>query len=521
MVEDDLFLQAEHQACPNLADTLEQHFDELVSDWADRVLALPGSHYQSRSHAEIADWNIETLEAAIASLRSGSFDALRRRIVDISSARLELGFEMREVIQAWLLLREVALPFIAALEPDSDGEGVCDIRSLDALLRQGTDLFVEHYGRFLLSSVRQVTGTLLRAQGLSGIRRIVAHEALRLTAAAGVAVLRDDGDGRLTVVGEAGERLPSVESVLDRILPDTGGTLPTGPRFDNELSTATDPAGEDLPVNSLLMAPLRVGNHELGALLLFNSPRGFTADDLRVMRIFSDQAAIALEYARLSEEHEQVALLEERQRLARELHDSVTQSLYALSLYAEVSDRMLAEGDLERARQSVSDVRETALAALREVRLFVYELRPHALKDDGLIETIRNRLGAVEERVGIATRLECEGVERLPENIESGLHGIIHEALNNILKHAAASSIAISLREGQGVLTVDIKDDGVGFDPDRGRRKGGLGLGGMEEWARELQASFELISETGGGTHIHVEVPLTEAPLTTERADND
>jgi len=508
MPEDEDRLQDEGDASPALSEFLDAHTRDIAAAWSARILALPESHYRSYSPDDIEQWCSEALAALIESLATGSHRILRERITVISRSRIELGFDMREVLQAWLILREVTLPIILkAFASDhrilSDG-----LLSLDGFIRFGAYLFMDNYGRFLMNAVKEVTGTLLQESGLAGVQRVVAREGRRLTAAAGAAILSRSQENRVVINAEAGESISAVEPLAEWIWSGDDSGRQSAPRIHNDIGPELAGALADRDIDSMLVAPLQLRDQELGLLCLFNSPRGFNRDDLRVIRLFSDQAAIALEYARLSEEHQEMALLRERQRLARELHDSITQSLYAVSLYAEASARRLAERDIERAIESVEGVRDTAIAALREVRLFVYELRPHALSDDGLITTVRNRLKAVEERVGIVTRLDCHGIDRLPEQTEKSLHGIIHEALNNILKHAGASLISISLRRQAGRLLVDIRDDGSGFDPGTARRKGGLGLAGMEEWAGELGATFTLKSESGRGTHIHVDLPL-------------
>jgi signal transduction histidine kinase len=508
MLEDEQRLQGEDQAFPVLAGLLHENARDITAVWSGKILALPESHYHSYSPEDIRNWCAEALAALSESLATGSHRTLKERIAAISRSRLELGFDMRDVLQAWLILREAALPVILAAFASDDRARAEYCEVLERFVRYGADLFMDNYGRYLMNAVKEVTGTLLQEKGFSGVQRVVAREGCRLTGAAGAAILTRTREKRVVVSAEAGESICEIEPLADWIWSGEDSRQPIVPLINNNIGSELACARADSELCSVLIAPLQLRDQELGILCLFNSPRGFNRDDLRVIRLFSDQAAIALEYARLSEEHEEMALLRERQRLARELHDSITQSLYAVTLYAEASARRLAEGDIERAIESVEGVRDTAVAALRDVRLFVYELRPHALSDDGLITTVRNRLKAVEERVGIVTELDCHGIDRLPEQTEKSLHGIIHEALNNILKHAGASLISISLAGRGGKILVDIRDDGTGFDPAAARQKGGLGLSGMEEWAGELGATFTLKSEPGRGTHIHVDMPL-------------
>src|SRR5262249_46946983 len=152
-------------------------------------------------------------------------------------------------------------------------------------------------------------------------------------------------------------------------------------------------------------------------------------------------AAIAVEHARLLAQTHQQAALQERQRLARELHDSVTQSLYSLTLLAEAGRRLAEAGELEHVKGCLSRVGETAQQSLKEMRLRVYELRPSALEQDGLVRALRQRLETVEKRAGIQAHLLVEGGWDMPPSQEAELYRIAVEALNNTLKHAQAANV--------------------------------------------------------------------------------
>jgi signal transduction histidine kinase len=202
----------------------------------------------------------------------------------------------------------------------------------------------------------------------------------------------------------------------------------------------------------------------------------------------------------------QVAVLEERQRLSRELHDSVTQALYGISLYAEAGSRALTEGDREPAAAHLQEIRDTTQEALGEMRLLLFELRPPLLQEHGLAAALRARLQAVETRAGLTTELECPGAERLPPDTEQELYRLAQEALNNVLKHAHAGRVRVRLAAAEGRVTLEVADDGVGFEPSL-RSAGGLGLRGMRERAERLGGTLRIESAPGAGTRVRVEVP--------------
>jgi signal transduction histidine kinase len=204
---------------------------------------------------------------------------------------------------------------------------------------------------------------------------------------------------------------------------------------------------------------------------------------------------------------EALAIVEERNRLARDLHDSVTQALYGLTLSAEAAARQLTAGQIETATDQLRDIRETARSALQEMRLLIFELRPPVLEDEGLAAALQARLQAVEGRVGLATTLAVEGDGRLPPQMESELDRITQEALNNALKHAQARQIAVQLCHDERTVALEIADDGVGFDPEANSSRGGLGLRGMAERAARLGGRLAVESRPGHGTRVRVEVP--------------
>ena len=198
------------------------------------------------------------------------------------------------------------------------------------------------------------------------------------------------------------------------------------------------------------------------------------------------------------------AILEERNRLARDLHDSVTQSLYSLTLFAEASQRLVNNGDIERADNYLTQVGETAQQALKEMRLLVYELRPIALEKVGLVGALQQRLDAVEGRAGVETQLLVNDVVDFPPMIEEALYRIAQEALNNTLKHANARNVIVTITIEHDDIQMCIKDDGCGFDLAVAKSSGGMGLTSIQERCDGLGASLTILSTEDAGTQIQI-----------------
>ena len=234
----------------------------------------------------------------------------------------------------------------------------------------------------------------------------------------------------------------------------------------------------------------------------------FDETDLEVMLLLANQAGIAIENARLYKNAKKVAALEERQRLARELHDSVTQSLYGITLYSQAAAGHLAMEHYEQVDKYLDEINETSQEALAEMRLLIYQLRPPVLEKEGLLTALQTRLTSVEGRAGLKTHLKADLTARLPFVMEEGLYHIAQEALNNALKHSHARSVNVSLFQNGPVISLEIADDGVGFDVANAYQEGKMGLPDMEEHASELGGRLTVTSEAGKGTKIRVDVIL-------------
>lgn len=260
---------------------------------------------------------------------------------------------------------------------------------------------------------------------------------------------------------------------------------------------------------SEFIVPIKVGNKIIGILdVESDRPNAFNITDVDLITSLANQTSVAIENARLYKQARQVAVLEERQRLARELHDSVTQSLYGITLYSQAAAGQLALNHLDQVDKHLQEINETSQEALAEMRLLIYQLRPPMLEKEGILTALQARLSAVEGRAGLKTSLKADLTTRLPIAVEEGLYHIAQEALNNTLKHAHAQSVGIFLQQSGSQVTMEIIDDGIGFNVTEAYRDGKMGLPDMEDHASELGGRLLVVSEPGQGTRIKVEVEI-------------
>jgi signal transduction histidine kinase len=236
-------------------------------------------------------------------------------------------------------------------------------------------------------------------------------------------------------------------------------------------------------------------------------PRGYRLSDaeLAFLRIVADQAAAIADNARLFTDAQAHVALEERQRLARDLHDSVSQALYGIGLGARTARENLAR-DPEAARAPLDYVLQLAEAGLAEMRALIFELRPESLEKEGLVGALTKQTAAMRARQGIRVDEFFDAEPEAPIAVKEALFRIAQEALNNTAKHARASNVVVRLESVDGTLVAQVLDDGAGFDAGKDF-PGHLGLLSMRERAIRLGGRVEITSSRGQGTLVRAVIP--------------
>ncbi len=374
--------------------------------------------------------------------------------------------------------------------------------------------------RSIAESLGDVLKFLNSNRTLKEVLNYIAAQAGELlgTRAAGIYTLeRDTGTWSvratrgLLVTYVAGTRLPVGQSALRQAM-TTRQPVAISDLADSLESGKEEPPSADEQVaaaswariyRALLAVPIVVQDQVYGGMLLYyGEPRSFTQEEIDLAVAFGDQVALAIGNDQLRQQVEEAATSAERDRLARELHDAVTQTLFSASLIAEAMPRVW-EQNPEEGRRGLEELRRLTRGAAAEMRTMLVELRPAALTEKPLGELLRHLTEAMAGRTRLPVELNVDGDSVLQPDVQIAFYRITQEALNNIAKHAGASAVTVDLACKPNQTVLQVSDNGAGFEP-RNVLPDRFGLGIMRERAQGIGAAILIDSEPGQGTRISV-----------------
>ncbi len=350
------------------------------------------------------------------------------------------------------------------------------------------------------------------------VLRRLAEAAQQLVGAryAAIGVPDDDGDGfaQFIHVGMSDELVDAIGP-----LPRTHGLL--GSMLVDPIPYRTDDVRADPRfrwwpaahprMRSFLGVPIVFKGDVVGAFYLADKEAGerFTDDDESLIGLLAAHAAIAIENARLYEQSRELSIVEERNRIALELHDATAQTLFGIRLAADTALGLVAT-DPDRASAELATVRDLAGTAATELRSLIFALRPAAVAADGLIAALGKHVELLgrTHRLHMAVHADGAGLADLPDDVEADLYRVAQEALNNVVRHASATSVTVTLSSADGTVTLTVADDGAGFDPAaRSIRAHRLGLTSMAARTARHGGTTRIESAAGKGTTVTAEVP--------------
>ena len=463
-------------------------------------------------------------------------EATTLRLHDIADDPRSVGFplnhpSMRTFLGVPIVLRGVAYGNLYLTEKAGGQDFTSEDEELTQLLAAQAAVAIEN-ARLYESSTRwlrqleglnEIGAALASEVELEPLLDLVARRMRELVGARIVLIALPDARGSLAVRAAAG-RDDLVGIAIDQSASKVGRVLERG-HTERVDAMVDDPevdqrVARELGVTSAMYLPLTVRGAPIGVVVVHDklgTDARFDESDVRLAESLVSRAAIAVD---LSERVSRDALRRavdaqelERARLARELHDETGQALTSILLGLKHLDDVV---ETDEAREATASIRELVAATLQDVRRLAVELRPSALDDFGLVPAVERLASNLSEQSDLVVDLEARlGDRRLPPEAETALYRIVQEALTNVVKHAAAHRVSITLVRKEAAAVVVIEDDGQGFDPEA-VRAGALGFTGMRERVELVGGRLTVETSPGAGTTVVAEVHVAPAPLPEE-----
>jgi signal transduction histidine kinase len=453
------------------------------------------------------------------------------RLHDLADDPRSVGFPpghppMRSFLGVPILLRGVAYGNLYLTEKDGEADFTDEDEELVTLLAGQAAVAIENARLYeastrwsqQLQALNEVGNALATETDLEKLLDLVARRLRELLEARVVALALPSGEDELRFAAIAG---PGVEDLLGTTISRSGsksGAVLERRRSERIDSVMDDPevhqeVSRRLGARTGMWVPLIARDRVIGVLEIHDkegSDARFSHDDFRLAETFATRAAVAVELSQRVARDAVRRVVEaqelERRRLARELHDETGQALTSILLGLKPLEDALAD---HPARAALGGLREQVVSALQDVRRLAVELRPAVLDDFGLVPALERLTDAFAEQSEIRVDFHSAlGETRLPTEVEATLYRVVQESLTNILKHASAQSVSVSLARRESGVAAVIEDDGSGFD-QRTVHDEGIGLLGMRERLALIDGRLAVESRPGAGTTVVAEVPLT------------
>jgi len=514
-----------------LAVLLKQHQAEIDTAWAEMVRGLPGSSYDSLPPEEVHALTGRGIEAMVESLEAGSRAALDEYLADICPPGIEGFPDASAVTEALLLCKDAAEPIVRhACGPDS-GATRALVSELDGRLRwmvgRLTRMWTAQMRRQLHDERARVERLLDMAQTVSStpeLDEVVSRAAEQIVAALGVdrcsfhlvdeeqrstVFLRRPSDWSSRVFRSFDSYTSYFQEVLTTREPLTSYDVLSDPRFRQD-------AAREIGAKSAVAVPLMAKGKVIAVAWTYtvDEYRRFTREEIALAQGIGNMLGLVIQNAQLYEQSKLLAVMEERTRLSREIHDGIAQTLGALQLKASQLEDSLSTGQVAESQGHLSELQEMISRAYRDLREAMLGLRAVVEPGTGLVPALREYLAHYQLQYGLDVRLEANEDEPATMDGETGAQvmRIVQEALSNVRRHAGTGRATVRIeRHGDG-LRICVVDEGRGFDPglfegrDDGRH---LGLRTMRERAASVGGTLAVESQPGRGTRVVLQLPLS------------
>jgi signal transduction histidine kinase len=529
-----------------LAVSSELSLETLLQRLVEAAAELTGARYSALGVIDPTGWQLERFvthgvdsetHAAIGDLPRGKGilgvlirDASALRLHDLTEDPRSVGFPpghppMRTFLGVPVVLRGVAYGNLYLTEKEGGEDFTEEDEELVTLLAGQAAVAIENARLYeastrwsqQLQSLNEVGNALAVETDLERLLDLVANRLRGLVRARLVALALPDGPDGLRFAAVAGEAAEDLRGETFSRSNSKSGRVIARQRTERVDSVIDDPEVDQdiarrLGARTGIWVPLVAHGQVIGVIEIHDKEgpdARFSDDDVRLAEIFAARAAVAVELSQRVARDSLRRVVEaqelERRRLARELHDETGQALTSILLGLKPLEAALAD---HPARGAVGELRELVVTALQDVRRLAVELRPNVLDDFGLVPALERLTQSFSEQTGIQVGFQSTlGETRLPPEVETALYRAVQESLTNIVKHAHARKVSVSLARRSSAVVAVIEDDGAGFDPSTAR-EGGIGLIGMRERLALLDGRLVIESREGAGSTLVVEVPL-------------
>jgi signal transduction histidine kinase len=522
----------QEEAGSSLAVVLKEHQEEIARGWAERIRGLSGSFYADLSPEQVGSLTARGVEAVVESLETGSRVALDDYAADICPAGSDAILDTSAATEALLLCKDAVLPLIReACDPDSV-EVWALVSELDACLRgmvgRLTSLCAAEMSRQLQEKRARVAMLLDMAQTVSStleLDEVVRRAAEVIVSALGVdgctfhlvdeeqhtaVFLRQPSDWSSRVFRSFDSYTTSYfHEIMTTREPVTSYDVQTDTRFPQDTA-------RELGAKSTVGVPLMVKGRVIAVAWAYtvDDYHRFTDEEIALAQGMGNMLGLVIQNAQLYRESKLLAVVEERARLSREIHDGCAQSLGALQLKASQLEEALSNQHFDESQGHLTELQETISRAYSDLREAMLGLRAAVEPGTGLVAALREYLLHYRAQHGLDVRLEAgEGQPATLDGEEQAQAiRIIQEALSNVRRHAGTDRASLLIeRDGDG-LRISLVDEGQGFDPGlfEGRDDGWhLGLRTMRERAESVGGTLTVESQPGVGTRVVLELPLS------------
>ena len=522
---------ARDEAGSELVVLLKQHQEEIATAWAEMVQASPGSSYRGLPREEVRSLALRGLAAMAKSLETGSCTVLDEYLVDVCPVNSEAVPDVAAVTETLLLCKDAALPIIRdACGPDSSATWAL-VSQLDECLRwmvgRLTSLCTSEMSRKLQEQRAQVAMLLDIAQTVSStleLDEVVSRVAEEIVAALGVDActfnlvdeeqrsavhLLQPSDWSSRVFRSFDSYTSYFHEVLTTREPVTSYDVQSDPRFP--LDTA-----REIGAKSTVGVPLMVKGKVMAVAWAYtvDDYRHFTKEEIALAQAIGNMLGLVIQNAQLYERSKLLAVMEERGRLSREIHDGIAQTLGALQLKASQIEDSLSSEDVDEPRRHLSELQDRISRAYRDLREAMLGLRAVVEPGTDLVTALREYLAHYQAQYGLDVRLEANEDEpvTLDGDTQAQLMRIVHEALSNVRRHAGTDRATLRIERHGDAVRISMVDEGRGFDASllEGRDDGRhLGLHSMRERAASVGGTLAVESRPGQGACVVLQLPLS------------